>query len=52
MSINKIQYLTPFLKIYKKMKVVIIKKLYFQLRIFSGNIGYIKNIALRNIEWI
>ncbi len=52
MSINKIQYLTPFLKIYKKIKVVIIKNLYFQLRIFSGNIGYIKNIALRNIEWI
>jgi ATP-dependent exoDNAse (exonuclease V) alpha subunit len=52
MSINKIQYLTPFLKIYKKMKVVIIENLYFQLNFFNGNIGYIKNIALKNIEWI
>jgi hypothetical protein len=34
------------------MKVIIIEILYFQLRMFNGNIGYIKNIALTNVEWI
>jgi hypothetical protein len=34
------------------MKITTIKNLYFQLRIFNGNIGYIKNIALTDVEWI
>jgi ATP-dependent exoDNAse (exonuclease V) alpha subunit len=42
MSTNKTQYLTPFLKIYKGLKVIITKKWYPKLRIVNGSIGYIK----------
>ncbi len=52
MSISKTQCLTPFLKIYKGMKVIIIKNLYPKLRIINGNIEYIENISFANFEWI
>ncbi len=47
MSTSKIQCLTPFLKTYKGMKVIIAKKLYPKLGIVSGKIRYLKNISLR-----
>jgi hypothetical protein len=36
LSISKIQYLTPFLKIYKGMKVIITKNLYPNIGIVNG----------------
>jgi hypothetical protein len=52
MSTSKIQCLTPSLKMYKGMKIIIIENLYPKLGIVSGNIGYIKNISLIDSEWI
>ncbi len=52
MSRSKTQCLTPFLKVYKGMKIIIIENLYPKLRIVNGNIRYIKNISLTNLEWI
>ncbi len=52
MSTNKTQCLTPFLKIYKEMKIIITKKLYPKLGITNESIRYIKNISLTNSKWI
>jgi hypothetical protein len=52
MSTNKIQCLTPFLKIYKRMKISIAKKLYHKLGIINESIRYIKNISFTDFEWI
>jgi hypothetical protein len=49
---SKIQCLTPFLKIYKRMKVIITKKLYHELGIVNRSIRYIENIFFINFEWI
>jgi ATP-dependent exoDNAse (exonuclease V) alpha subunit len=51
MSTNKTQYLTPsFLKIYKRMKIIIIENVYPKLGIVNGNIGYIKDTSLIDVE--
>jgi ATP-dependent exoDNAse (exonuclease V) alpha subunit len=42
----------PFVKIYKRMKIIIIENLYFKLRIVNGSIGYIKNISFIDFKWI
>jgi hypothetical protein len=52
MSISKTQCLTPFLKIYKGMKIIITKNLYPKLKIVNESTGYIKNISLTSSEWI
>ncbi len=53
MSTNKTQYLTlSFLKIYKRMKIIIIENVYPKLGIVNGNIGYIKDTSLIDVEWI
>jgi hypothetical protein len=40
-STSKTQNLAPFLKLYKRMKVIIIKNLYPKLGIVNGTISYI-----------
>jgi hypothetical protein len=45
-SISKIQILTPFFKLYKGMKVIIIENLYPKLGIVNGTISYIQNILV------
>jgi ATP-dependent exoDNAse (exonuclease V) alpha subunit len=52
MSTSKTQCLTPFFKVYKGMKIIIIENLYPKFRIVNGSIGYIKNMSLANSEWI
>jgi hypothetical protein len=46
MSTSKTQCLTPFFKIYKGMKVVIMKNLYPRPRIVNISIEYIENVSL------
>jgi hypothetical protein len=41
MPTSKPQSLTPFLNIYKRMKVIITKKLYPKIGIVNGTIGYV-----------
>jgi hypothetical protein len=52
MSTSKTQCLTPFLKIYKGLKIIITKKLYPKLKIVNRSIGYIENISLIDSKWI
>jgi len=52
MSTCKTQCLTPFLKIYKGMKIIIIENLYPKLGSVNGNIGYIENMSLAYSKWI
>jgi hypothetical protein len=42
MSTSKFQYLAPFLKIYKEMKIIMTKKLSPKLGIVNGSINYKK----------
>jgi ATP-dependent exoDNAse (exonuclease V) alpha subunit len=49
---SKIQYLAPFLKIYKGMKVIVTKNLYPKLGIVNRSIGYIENISITNTKSI
>ncbi len=51
-SINKTQNLTPFLKLYKGMKVIIIENLYPKLGIVNRTIDYIQNILVNKSQWI
>jgi hypothetical protein len=51
-STSKIQNLTPFLKLYKGMKIIITENLYPKLRIVNGTIGYIQNILINKSQWI
>jgi hypothetical protein len=48
----KTQNLTPFIKINKRMKVIITKTLYPKIRIVYGTFGYIQNILLTKSHWI
>jgi hypothetical protein len=50
--ISKILYLAPFLKIYRGMKVIVMKYLHPKLGIANKNIGYIENISITNANWI
>ncbi len=50
MSTSKTQCLTPFFKIYKGMKVVIMKNLYPKPRIVNISIEYIKNVSLIDLN--
>jgi hypothetical protein len=52
MSTSKIQCLTPFLKIYKWMKIIIIENLYPKLRIVNESIRYIENTSFTNSKWM
>ncbi len=52
MTTNKTQNLTPFLKIYKGMKVIIIENTYLKIGIFNGTIGDIQSISLTKSHWI
>jgi len=45
MSTSKTQFLAPFLKIYKGMKIIIMENLYPKLGIVNGSIGNIKNTS-------
>jgi hypothetical protein len=45
-STSKIQNLTPFLKLYKGMKVIIMTNLSPKLGIVNGTIGNIQNISV------
>jgi hypothetical protein len=51
-SISKTQCLTPPLKVYKGMKIIITKKLYPKLGIINRKIKYIENISFIDFEWI
>jgi hypothetical protein len=51
-SISKVQYLAPFLKIYKGMKIIVMENLYPKLRIINGSINYIKNTSNIDAKWI
>jgi ATP-dependent exoDNAse (exonuclease V) alpha subunit len=48
---SKTQSLAPFLNIYKRMKVIITKKLYPKKRIVNGTIGYVQNISLTKSQF-
>jgi hypothetical protein len=52
MSTSKTHCSTPFFKIYKGLKIIIIKNLYPILRIVNRSIGYIENISLIDSKWI
>jgi hypothetical protein len=52
MSTSKTQCLTPFLKIYRGMRIIITKNLYPKLGIVNENIKYIENISLKYSKWI
>jgi hypothetical protein len=52
MFTSKTQCLTPFLKIYKGMKIIIIEDLYSKLGIVNRSLGYIENISLTYLKWI
>ncbi len=51
-SISTTQNSTPFLKVYKGMKVIIIENLYPKLRIVNETIDYIQNISINESQWI
>jgi hypothetical protein len=48
MPTNKTQNLAPFIKIYKIMKIIIIKNIYPKIEIINGTIGYVQNIHSQN----
>ncbi len=52
MPTGKIQNLSPFLKIYKRMKVIITKYLYPKIGIVNGTIDYVQNISIKRRNWI
>jgi hypothetical protein len=52
MSTSKTQCLTLFLKIYKGMKIIIIRILYPKFGIVIESIKYIKNISFKYSKWI
>ncbi len=52
MPTSKTQSSVPFLKNYKRMKVIIIKNLYPKRGIVNGTIGYVQNITLTKSHWI
>ncbi len=51
-STSKTQNLAPFLKLYERMKIIIIKNLYPKLGIVNGSISYIYNILINKSQWI
>jgi hypothetical protein len=48
MSTSKTQCLAPFLKIYKRMKIIIIENIYLKFIIVNGSIRYIENLSFTN----
>jgi len=51
-STSKVQYLAPFFKIYKGMKIIVTENLYPKLGIVNGSINYIENISITDAKWI
>ncbi len=51
-STSKTQNLTPFLKLYKGMKIIITENLYLKLGIVNGTISYIQKISINKSQWI
>jgi ATP-dependent exoDNAse (exonuclease V) alpha subunit len=52
MSTSKTQCLAPFLKIYKRMKIIIIENIYSKFIIVNGSIKYVENLSFTNSKWI
>ncbi len=52
MPTNQNQNLAPFLKIYKRMKVIITQNIYPKIIILKGTIGYVQSILLVKSHWI
>ncbi len=52
MSTSKTQCLAPFLKIYKRMKIIIIENIYPKFIIVNGSIRYVENLSFTNSKWI
>ncbi len=52
MFTSKFQCLTPFLKVYEGMKIIITEILYPKLGIIIKNIRYIENISFIDSEWV
>jgi hypothetical protein len=50
MSTSKFQYLAPFLKIYKEMKIIMSKKLYPKLGILMESLTT-KKLSFTNAKW-
>jgi len=45
MTTNKTKNLAPFIKIYKRTKIIFIDNLYLKIGIVNGTIGYVKTIS-------
>jgi hypothetical protein len=52
MPTNQNQNLAPFLKIYRRMKVIITQNIYPKTIILKGTIGYVQSILLTKSHWI
>jgi hypothetical protein len=49
---NKIQNLTPFIRIYRRIQIIITKTLYIYKIIVYGTFSYVQNILLTKSHWI
>lgn len=52
MTTNKTKNLAPFIKIYKRTKIIFIDNLYLKIGIVNGTIGYVKTISFSKSHWM